>query len=269
MSLSRGSAPLKSALSSEHKFGSNGLLSLHVTLPSSPVTSYPSSSQSSSGSPVTSPIGSPSFPQRACASNVKWGYRPHGCSMTVCDWLKRLRLHKYSELFKGKTFDQMLKLSDEDLENLGLTTGARRKLRVNLEILRTSGCFTSNGLTIVDRVVPPPPADLTALSAHFRGMSPGHSPLCCSADSEFPRSESDSASDCGSDMLSEPGCSQVCELGFSSGVYSRRIPVFSSRRVSCYNCGSLGHVGGQCMAPNVDKRTIHVYHCKEDGQLES
>lgn len=33
--------------------------------------------------------------------------------------------------------------------------------------------------------------------------------------------------------------------------------MFSSRRVSCYNCGSLGHVGGQCMAPNVDKRTIH------------
>ena len=31
---------------------------------------------------------------------------------------------------------QMLKLSDEDFQKLGLTTGARRKLRVNLELLR-------------------------------------------------------------------------------------------------------------------------------------
>ena len=31
---------------------------------------------------------------------------------------------------------QMLKLSDKDFENLGLTAGARKKLRVNLDVLR-------------------------------------------------------------------------------------------------------------------------------------
>ena len=31
---------------------------------------------------------------------------------------------------------QMLKLSDKDFEKLGLTAGARKKLRVNLEVLR-------------------------------------------------------------------------------------------------------------------------------------
>ena len=30
----------------------------------------------------------------------------------------------------------MLKLSDKDFEKLGLTAGARKKLRVNLEVLR-------------------------------------------------------------------------------------------------------------------------------------
>lgn len=30
----------------------------------------------------------------------------------------------------------MLKLSDEDFEKLGLTAGARKKIRVNLEVLR-------------------------------------------------------------------------------------------------------------------------------------
>ena len=79
-----------------------------------------------------------------------------------------------------------------------------------LVLFRTSGCFTSSGLTIVDS----PPSDLNA--AHSRGivMSCVHSPLCYSSDSEFLRSvsDSDSASDCGSDMLSESGCTQVCDV---------------------------------------------------------
>lgn len=36
-------------------------------------------------------------------------------------------------------------------------------------------------------------------------------------------------------------------------MYKKTFPVLKSCRVSCYNCGSLGHVGGQCMAPNLDK----------------
>lgn len=36
-------------------------------------------------------------------------------------------------------------------------------------------------------------------------------------------------------------------------MYIKTFPVLNSCRVSCYNCGSLGHVGGQCMAPNLDK----------------
>ena len=77
-------------------------------------------------------------------------------------------------------------------------------------LFRTSGCFTSSGLIIVDSS----PSDLNAV--HSRGivMSSVHSPLCYSSDSEFLRSvsDSDSASDCGSDMLSESGCTQVCEV---------------------------------------------------------
>lgn len=93
-------------------------------------------------------------------------------------------------------------------------------------LFRNSGCFTSDGLTVVD-MAPSTPSDLTQLhtlnSAHSKGilMSPNfpissvHLPLCYSSDSEFLRSESDSASDCGSDVLSEPSA-QVCELEFSN-----------------------------------------------------
>lgn len=91
-----------------------------------------------------------------------------------------------------------------------------------LFLYRTSGCFTSNGLTIVDIL---PASDLspftTLNTAHSKGIlmpssfpiSTVHPSLGYSSDSEFLRSvsESDSASDCGSDALSEPG-TQVCEL---------------------------------------------------------
>lgn len=255
------------------------LVSLHVTPPSSPVTSYPSPSTSPSGSPVTSPTGLPSFQQQSCSGNINWTFRPHGRAMTVYEWLRRLRLHKYSDVFRGKTFDEILKLSDEDFGKLGLTAGARRKLRVNLEILRTSGCFTSsNGLKISD-IAPSPPEDLAPLqtlnSAHSKGilMSANHKscsvhlPMCYGSDcSEFLHSaysESDSASDCGSDVLSEPGT----QTGFSS-MSATKFPVLNSCRLSCYNCGSLGHVGGQCMAPNLDRITSYGYQFKYEGQLE-
>ena len=94
-----------------------------------------------------------------------------------------------------------------------------------LFLYRTSGCLTSNGLTIVD-ILPSLPSDLTPLypantAAHSKGiLMPSsfpvgtvHPPLGYNSDSEFlgSVSESDSASDCGSDVISEPG-TQVCEL---------------------------------------------------------
>lgn len=89
-------------------------------------------------------------------------------------------------------------------------------------LFRTSGCFTSSGLILFD-IIPSPSTDPTPLkslcSAHSKGIliseNRGHSPVCYSsaADScgEFLYSESDSASDCGSDLLSEPRI-QVCTL---------------------------------------------------------
>lgn len=264
-----------------HMLTSNGLhsslpsslTSLQLTMPSSPVTSYPSP-PSSNGSPVTSPASSPSFPrQRSCSGNVNWTFRHRSRAMTVSEWLRNLRLHKYSEVFKGKTFDEMLKLSDEDFEKLGLTAGARKKIRVNLEVLRTSGCFTSNGLTIMD-ILSSPPSDLTPFQTptFSKGiLIPSslavHPPAVShNSDSEFLHSvsESDSASDCGSDVLSEPGTQTGC-----SNIYPRKFAVLNGCRLSCYNCGSLGHVGQQCMAPNLDKKpTSYGPHFRYDGQLE-
>lgn len=46
----------------------------------------------------------------------------------IAVWLKSLRLHKYQWLFTNVTYEQMLEMSEEYLENLGVTKGARHKL---------------------------------------------------------------------------------------------------------------------------------------------
>lgn len=43
-------------------------------------------------------------------------------------WLKSLRLHKYFWLFSNMSYEQMMDMTEEYLENLGVTKGARHKL---------------------------------------------------------------------------------------------------------------------------------------------
>lgn len=96
-----------------HMLNTNGyslppsLTSLQITLPSSPIASYPSPSPSPITSPVMSPANSPSLSQRSCSGNINWTLRQHSRGVNVCDWLRNLRLHKYSEVFKGKTFNEV------------------------------------------------------------------------------------------------------------------------------------------------------------------
>lgn len=52
---------------------------------------------------------------------------PIGMS-NIAVWLKSLRLHKYLWLFSNVTYEQMMEMTEEYLENLGVTKGARHKL---------------------------------------------------------------------------------------------------------------------------------------------
>ena len=72
---------------------------------------------------------------------------PGACSITtelkhvspgmeyVPAWLKHLRLHKYTEYIMGLTYQDLLELTDEKLQRLNVTKGARRKLLMNIEKL--------------------------------------------------------------------------------------------------------------------------------------
>lgn len=51
-------------------------------------------------------------------------------------WLKSLRLHKYKQLFAALSYEQMLSLTEQQLEQRNVTKGARHKIIVNIEKLK-------------------------------------------------------------------------------------------------------------------------------------
>ena len=51
-------------------------------------------------------------------------------------WLKLLRLHKYTELMMSLSYEEMISLTEEQLEARGVTKGARRKIVTNIAKLR-------------------------------------------------------------------------------------------------------------------------------------
>ena len=58
----------------------------------------------------------------------------------VATWLKALRLHKYTGIFEAMTWEKLVNLSDEDLQDLGISAlGARRKILKEFETLRETG----------------------------------------------------------------------------------------------------------------------------------
>lgn len=54
----------------------------------------------------------------------------------IVSWLKSLRLHKYSWVFNNLTYEQMLDLTDESLQAIGITKGARHKLLISIGKLK-------------------------------------------------------------------------------------------------------------------------------------
>ncbi|XP_058484735.1 protein Smaug homolog 1 isoform X1 [Solea solea] len=54
----------------------------------------------------------------------------------VPTWLKSLRLHKYAALFSTMTYDEMMSLTEEQLESQKVTKGARHKIVISIQKLR-------------------------------------------------------------------------------------------------------------------------------------
>ncbi|KAK1150448.1 hypothetical protein AOXY_G34116 [Acipenser oxyrinchus oxyrinchus] len=51
-------------------------------------------------------------------------------------WLKSLRLHKYAALFSTMTYDEMMSLTERQLESQNVTKGARHKIVISIQKLK-------------------------------------------------------------------------------------------------------------------------------------
>ncbi|XP_035608672.1 protein Smaug homolog 1-like isoform X3 [Oncorhynchus keta] len=51
-------------------------------------------------------------------------------------WLKSLRLHKYAALFSTMTYDEMMSLTEQQLESQNVTKGARHKIVISIQKLK-------------------------------------------------------------------------------------------------------------------------------------
>uniref|UniRef100_A0A182MU59 Protein Smaug n=1 Tax=Anopheles culicifacies TaxID=139723 RepID=A0A182MU59_9DIPT len=65
-----------------------------------------------------------------------YGGQPNIGMSSIAHWLKSLRLHKYVWLFSNLTYEKMLAITEEYLQNLGVTKGARHKLAICIQKLR-------------------------------------------------------------------------------------------------------------------------------------
>lgn len=54
----------------------------------------------------------------------------------IREWLKSLRLHKYTKILLELTYEELLELSDEQLEKKNVTLGARGKILKNIGLVR-------------------------------------------------------------------------------------------------------------------------------------
>ncbi|CAH1104850.1 unnamed protein product [Psylliodes chrysocephalus] len=58
---------------------------------------------------------------------------------SIISWLKSLRLHKYSWVFNNLTYSQMVNLTEETLQRIGITKGARHKILLSVNKLKERG----------------------------------------------------------------------------------------------------------------------------------
>ncbi|XP_033838764.1 protein Smaug homolog 1 [Periophthalmus magnuspinnatus] len=91
----------------------------------------PQSSVASSGSGGSEPLDDLGL------GLTRGSFHEEGSGMRdVPQWLKSLRLHKYAALFSSLTYDQMLNLSEEQLEAQKVTKGARHKIVISIQKLK-------------------------------------------------------------------------------------------------------------------------------------
>uniref|UniRef100_A0A672PGR8 Protein Smaug homolog 1 n=1 Tax=Sinocyclocheilus grahami TaxID=75366 RepID=A0A672PGR8_SINGR len=76
------------------------------------------------------------YPSSSVPSTINAVGTGCGTNTNVPAWLKSLRLHKYAGLFSTMTYDEMLSLTEQQLEAQQVTKGARHKIIISIQKLK-------------------------------------------------------------------------------------------------------------------------------------
>jgi hypothetical protein len=111
----------------------------------------------------------------------------------VPQWLKSLRLHKYTDLIMSMTYAEMITLTEEKLEHLNVTKGARRKIVASIQKLDER----PNILASIDTELEIEDCDIKKILVELESVI--KSPIKIEEE-ENPRSRHDSAIDSGTEV---------------------------------------------------------------------
>ncbi|XP_072545099.1 protein Smaug homolog 1 isoform X3 [Salminus brasiliensis] len=78
----------------------------------------------------------PLYPSSSVPSTINTVGTGSGTNSNVPAWLKSLRLHKYAGLFSTMTYDEMMSLTEQQLEAQNVTKGARHKIIISIQKLK-------------------------------------------------------------------------------------------------------------------------------------
>ncbi|XP_041943094.1 protein Smaug homolog 1 isoform X2 [Alosa sapidissima] len=76
------------------------------------------------------------YPSASVPATINTVGTGQGTNANVPAWLKSLRLHKYASLFSTMTYDEMMSLTEEQLESQNVTKGARHKIIISIQKLK-------------------------------------------------------------------------------------------------------------------------------------
>ncbi|XP_036397889.1 protein Smaug homolog 1 isoform X4 [Megalops cyprinoides] len=76
------------------------------------------------------------YPSSSVPSTINTVGTGSGTNTNVPAWLKSLRLHKYAALFSTMTYDEMMSLTEQQLESQNVTKGARHKIVISIQKLK-------------------------------------------------------------------------------------------------------------------------------------
>ncbi|XP_022529028.1 protein Smaug homolog 1 isoform X4 [Astyanax mexicanus] len=76
------------------------------------------------------------YPSSSVPATINTVGTGSGTNSNVPAWLKSLRLHKYAGLFSTMTYDEMMSLTEQQLEVQNVTKGARHKIIISIQKLK-------------------------------------------------------------------------------------------------------------------------------------